>query len=68
MDEARTLWQAYMDNVANDEEREQHYNIVKDIIKRIFGTEEFKLSQAVPSQGDLVEYFISELKDIMKPE
>lgn len=68
MDEARTLWQTYMDNVANDEEREQHYNIVKDIIKRIFGTEDFKLSQAVPSQGDLVEYFISELKDIMKPE
>ena len=39
--------------------------IMKDIIKRVFGTEEFKLSQAVPSQSPLVEYFIDEVKQLM---
>ena len=38
---------------------------MKDIIKKVFGTEDFKLSQAVPSQVDLVDLFCSELKDII---
>ena len=33
-----------------------------DIIKKVFGSEDFKLSQAVPSQSSLVEYFIDEVK------
>lgn len=65
MDEARTIWSAYLDKAANEEEKEQHLNIMKDVIKRVFGTEEFKLSQAVPSQSDLVELFIDEIKDMM---
>ena len=65
MDEARTIWSAYLDKAANEEENEQHLNIMKDVIKRVFGTEEFKLSQAVPSQSDLVELFIDEIKDMM---
>lgn len=65
MDEARAIWSAYLDKAANEEEKEQHLNIMKDVIKRVFGTEEFKLSQAVPSQSDLVELFIDEIKDMM---
>ena len=65
MDEARTILSAYLDKAANEEENEQHLNIMKDVIKRVFGTEEFKLSQAVPSQSDLVELFIDEIKDMM---
>ena len=42
------------------------FNIAKDVIKRVFGTETFKLSQAVPSQSDLVELFIDEMKEIME--
>ena len=36
---------------------------MKDIVKKVFGNEEFKLSQAVPSQADLVDLFCSELKE-----
>ena len=65
MDEARAIWSAYLDKAANEEEKEQHLNIMKDVIKRVFGTEEFKLSQAVPSQSDLVELFIDEIKEML---
>ena len=64
MNEAKTFWINYLNNVENDEEKDQHLNIMKDIIRRIFGNGEFKLSQAVPSQIDLVELFISEMKDL----
>ena len=65
MDEAKEIWVNYLAQASNEEEKEQHLNIMKDIIKKVFGTEEFKLSSAVPSQADLVELFISEVKDIM---
>ena len=65
MEEAKNIWQAYINDAENDEAREHHFNIAKDIIKRVFGTETFKLSQAVPSQSDLVELFIDEMKEIM---
>jgi len=54
-----------LDMATNDEEKDQHANIMRDIIKRVFGSEDFKLSQAVPSQTDLVELFIDEMKDLM---
>ena len=38
---------------------------MKDIIRKIFGTDDFKLSSAVPSQADLVELFIDEIKDLI---
>ena len=65
MAEARTVWSNYLDSAKNDEEKDQHLMIMKDIIKKVFGSEEFKLSQAVPSQSSLVEYFIDEVKQLM---
>ena len=63
MTEAKEVWTKYLD--VGEEEREQHLMIMKDIIKRVFGSEDFKLSQAVPSQSSLVEYFIDEVKQLM---
>ena len=65
MDEAREIWTAFLNKATTDEEKDTQLNIMKDIIKRIFGNETFKLSQAVPSQGDLVELFIDEIKQLM---
>ena len=65
MEEAKQIWIHYLDMATNDEEKDQHANIMRDIIKRVFGSEDFKLSQAVPSQTDLVELFIDEMKDLM---
>lgn len=64
MEEAKNIWVKYLDEATTDEEKEQHLNIMKDIIRKVFGTEEFKLSQAVPSQADLVELFIDEMKNL----
>lgn len=65
MDEAKTIWMTYLNNTTTDEEKDQHLNIMRDIIRKVFGTEDFKLSQAVPSQADLLELFISEMKDLL---
>jgi hypothetical protein len=65
MTEARNVWNSYLDSAKNDEEKDQHLMIMNDIIKKVFGSEEFKLSQAVPSQSSLVEYFIDEVKQLM---
>ena len=65
MAEAREIWGAYLGKATNEEEKDQHLMIMKDIIKRVFGSEDFKLSQAVPSQSSLVEYFIDEVKQLM---
>ena len=64
MTEAKNLWMDYLNSATTEEEKDQHLNIMKDIIKRIFGNSEFKISQAVPSQVDLVELFITEVKDL----
>lgn len=64
MDEAKQVWTSYLDAAANDEEKNNRFLIMKDVIRKIFGTEDFKLSQAVPSQSELVELFISEIKDL----
>lgn len=65
MDEAKEIWVSYLSTAKNEEEKDQRANIMRDIIKRVFGSEDFKLSQAVPSQTDLVELFIDELKQII---
>lgn len=65
MNEAREVWTAFLDKAKTDEEKDTQLNIMKDVIKRIFGNEAFKLSQAVPSQGDLIELFIDEIKQLM---
>ncbi len=63
MAEAKEIWMKYLD--VGEEEKDQHLAIMKDIIKKVFGSEEFKLSQAVPSQSSLVEYFIDEVKQLL---
>ena len=63
MAEAKEVWMKYLD--IGGEDKDQHLAIMKDIIKRVFGSEDFKLSQAVPSQSSLVEYFIDEVKQLM---
>jgi len=64
MNEAKEIWIKYLGD-GTEEEKDQRLMIMKDIIKRVFGSEEFKLSQAVPSQSSLVEYFIDEVKQLM---
>ena len=54
----------YLD-VPGEEEKNQRLMVMKDIIKKVFGSEDFKLSQAVPSQSSLVEYFIDEVKQLL---
>lgn len=65
MNDAKEVWGSYLSAAQTEEEKDQRLKIMKDIIKKVFGTEEFKLSQAVPSQVDLVELFIDEMKDLM---
>lgn len=65
MEEAKTIWSNFLNKASTDEEKDQNLNIMKDVIRRVFGTDEFKLSQAVPSQSDLVELFIDEIKNLM---
>ena len=64
MQEAKELWGSYLNKATSEEEKEQHLRVMKDIIRKIFGTEDFKLSGAVPSQADLVELFIDEMKNL----
>ena len=63
MTPAKEIWIKYLD--VEEEAKDQHLAIMKDIIKKVFGSEEFKLSQAVPSQSSLVEYFIDEVKQLL---
>ena len=63
--DAKEIWTNYLNAANTEEEREQHLNVMKDVIRRIFGSEEFKLSAAVPSQSDLVELFVDEMRELL---
>jgi len=65
MEEAKAVGDAYLNTAETEEEKEQRFNVIKDIIRRVFGSEDFKISAAVPSQSDLVELFIDEIKELM---
>lgn len=65
INDAKKIWIAYLDAAQTDEEKEQHLNVMKDVIRRIFGSEDFKLSAAVPSQSDLVELFVDEMRELL---
>ena len=65
MSEAKDIWIGYLNGAPTEEEKAQRLNIMKDVIRRIFGSEDFKLSGAVTSQADLVELFIDEMKQLM---
>lgn len=64
MQEAHDVWVEYLNGAMDEEGKEQRLNIMKDIINRVFGSPEFKISQAVPSQKDLVNMFIIEMRDL----
>ena len=64
MNEAKEIWVGFLNKATTDEEKDRQLNIMKDIVRRVFGNEEFKLSQAVPSQVDLIELFIDEMKNL----
>lgn len=65
INDAKKIWITYLDAAQTDEEKEQHLNVMKDVIRRIFGSEDFKLSAAVPSQSDLVELFVDEMRELL---
>lgn len=65
MDEAKNVWVNYLEKASTEEEKEQRLRIMKDIVKRIFGNEDFKLSTATPSQTDLLEVFVVEMKELL---
>ena len=65
INDAKEIWIAYLDAAQTEEEKEQHLNVMKDVIRRIFGSEDFKLSAAVPSQSDLVELFVDEMRELL---
>lgn len=65
INDAKEIWITYLDAAKTDEEKEQHLNVMKDVIRRIFGSEDFKLSAAVPSQSDLVELFVDEMRELL---
>ena len=64
MTEARDIWSSYLNGANNDEEKDIRLNTMQMIIAKIFGSNNFKLSQAIPQQKDLVELFIAEVRDI----
>ena len=47
MEEAKTVWGAFLDKATTEEEKEQNLKIMKDVIRRVFGTEEFKFEQVI---------------------
>lgn len=64
MREAKELWEHFLNTADTEEGKEQNLKIMKDFVKRIFGNESFKLGNAVPSQQDLIELFIDEMKNM----
>lgn len=66
MNEAKEIWISTLDKGKTDEEKENYLNTMQVVIGKIFGNSDFKLSQAIPQQQDLVELFIDEMKDIIK--
>jgi hypothetical protein len=65
MEEAKAIWQAYIGKATDTDDKDQRLRQMKDIVRSVFGNEDFKLSTAVISQQDLVELFISEMKQLM---
>lgn len=65
LEEAKIVWESYLSSAATEEEKEQRFNILSDIKKKIFGTTDFKLSLATPSQSDLIELFVDEVKELL---
>lgn len=65
MEEAKEIWNSYLNSATTDEEKERKFGYLQMIVSKIFGNKNFKLSQATPSQKDLVSLFIDEAKDLI---
>lgn len=63
MEEAKYLWINYLD-IEDIEQKEYRHNILKEIVRKVFGNANFKISSATPGQQDLVELFIDEVKNL----
>lgn len=61
MAEAKKLWIDYMNKAQDDEDANHRADILNDIVLKIFG-KPIKISTAVPSQADLVELVIDQMK------
>lgn len=61
--EAKNIWMSKLDGAKDEEEKEQVYIRLNDIVMRLFG-KQVKLSTVPPSQQDLLELFIEEAQDI----
>ena len=66
MHEAKEIWISTLNKGQTDVEKENYLNTMRSVIGKIFGNSDFKLSQAIPQQQDLVELFIDEVKDVIK--
>lgn len=66
MEEARAIWNEYLEKASTEEEKDVHLNTMQNIISKIFGNQSFKLSQAIPQQKALVELFNAEMEDLIK--
>lgn len=65
MDEAKLIWTNYINSAESEEDKEMRFNILNDIIIKVFG-KPTKISAVLPSQQDLVELFISEAEELVK--
>ena len=65
MSEAKEIWVSYLNGADNNDDKDQRLRILKDIVRKVFGSEDFKLSTALPSQVDLLELFVDEAKQLM---
>lgn len=61
IDEARSFWTNYLSQAKDEEDKEYRVNVLNEIITKNFG-KPIKLSQALPSQQDLVELVLDDFK------
>lgn len=66
MEQAKQIWTQYLEKAITEEEKERHLNTMQVVIAKVFGSNNFKLSQAIPQQKALVELFVDEMKDLMQ--
>lgn len=64
MIEAKEIWSDYLSDAKDDEDKDMRLNTMQMIIAKVFGSSNFKLSQAIPQQKELVELFLEEMKDL----
>lgn len=65
MEEAKDNWSKYLAQASTDEDKDIRLNTMQAIISKIFGSNGFKLSQAIPQQKELVELYNAEMEDLL---